>query len=302
MSNFLIIIFCLLVGYLLRQTSIVKPDGYRSINAWIIYVGLPATSFVYLPDLVWSRDLILALLGPVVIFGGSWLFVKLLEKPFRLSKRTVATLILVSGLSNTSFVGFPLVSYYFGEEMLKWAIISDQTTFFLLSSLGVIIAIKGTGSEGKINLIKTLKRVFTFPPLLACLTVLLISPWYNFSDFKPFFKTLAGTVTPLALFSIGMQLSFSFYKSELKIMSLSILYKLFLGPLAFILFCYFFSYKGEVAQIAAFEMAMPSLVATGIVLNEFGLNTKLGNGIIGVSIILGLITTYLAYNLINYLL
>ncbi|MGO3805679.1 MAG: AEC family transporter, partial [Sphingobacterium sp.] len=59
---------------------------------------------------------------------------------------------------------------------------------------------------------------------------------------------------------------------------------------------------GEVTQVAIFEMAMPSLVATSLVLQEFRLNSKLGNSVIGLSILIGLITTYLAYFLITYLL
>lgn len=303
MSNFLIIIFCLLAGYVLRRTSVLKADAYRSINVWVIYIGLPATSFRYLPGLSWGNELILAILGPVFIFAGSWLLIKLIEKPLRFSKRTSAAMILVSGLSNTSFVGFPLVSYYFGDTMLKWAIISDQMTFFLLSSIGIIIAMKGMGGVGtKLSISSLAKRAFRFPPLIACLLALLLSPFIDFTAFNPFFSTLSNTVTPLALFSIGMQLSFSFYKSELMVMSVSLVYKLIIGPLLFILICVLLSFEGVVAQVAAFEMAMPSLVATGIVLQEFGLNSKLGNAIIGVSIILGLITTYLAYHIVVYFL
>jgi len=303
MSNFLIILFCLFAGYSLKKAKIVKEDGFKAINTWVIYVGLPATSFLYLPELYWDKDILIALLAPWFIFLGSVIFIKILEKKLHLSKRTSHTLILISGLSNTSFVGFPLVASYFGGEMIKWAIICDQMTFFILSTLGVVLALQGQGGKNtKIPVSYMLKRVLTFPPLIGCILALLLPKFIDMDGLKPFFGQLSSTVSPLALFSIGMQLSLTFSKSEAFTMGISLLYKLILAPLLLIGALYFLRFQGEIVRIAAFEMAMPSLVATSMILQEFKLNTKLGNSIIGFSIVIGLVTTWLAYQCIHFLL
>ncbi|MGO3807317.1 MAG: AEC family transporter, partial [Sphingobacterium sp.] len=231
MSNFLIIIFCLFAGYLLRRAKVVKSDGYKAINTWILYIGLPAVSFKYLPGLQWDNTLLVALLSPAVLFAGAYLFIKCLERPLGLSARSSHTLILVSGFANTSFVGFPLVATYFGQQQIKWAIISDQSTFFLLSSIGTYIAIKGSlGKPLSVGFGQTAKRIVRFPPLIGCVLALVFSRVVDMRALDPFFSQLASTVSPLALFSIGMQLSFSFYRSEVFAISLSLFYKLIVGP------------------------------------------------------------------------
>lgn len=303
MSNFLIIIFCLFAGYLLKKTKLVKADGYKAINVWIIYIGLPATSFRYLPGLNWDNELLLLLLSPLFILLGSMVFISLLQKPLGLSRRTTSTLMLVSGFSNTSFVGFPLVAAYFGEDRVSWAIISDQVTFFLLSLLGTVIAIRaGSSQKEKVPFAYLAKRVFSFPPLWGCLGALVIPNILDLSSLNPFFQQLSSTVSPLALFSVGMQLSFTFYRSELFAISLSLLYKLLLGPALLLLLCYFLAIEGEIARVGIFEMAMPSLVATSLLLEQFKLNSKLGNSVIGFSILIGLLTSFLMYQCIIYLL
>ncbi|TDS11840.1 AEC family transporter [Sphingobacterium paludis] len=303
MSNFLIIIFCLFAGYVLKERKIVAANGFKSINAWIIYIGLPATSFTYLPGLTWDNRLLLSLLAPVFILIGAILFVMLLRQRLGLSRRTAHTLMLVSGFSNTSFVGFPLVATYFGEKQISWAIISDQMTFFLLSSVGTIIAIRGSSSRGNmVTFSQIVKKVLSFPPLWGCIGALLLPRFFDMQPLAPFFAQLASTVSPLALFSIGMQLSFSFYKSELYIVSLSLLYKLGLGPMLLLAICYFLHIRGEIAQVAVFEMAMPSLVATSLLLQQFNLNTKFGHTVIGMSILAGLVTTWLSYQCLTLVL
>ncbi|WP_085472855.1 AEC family transporter [Sphingobacterium psychroaquaticum] len=293
MFNFLMIAFCLLAGYLVRRFKLVPSDSYKAINIWVIYIGLPATAFKYLPTLAWDNTLLVAVVAPMLILLGSVMFVKVLGRFLRLSKRTAHTLMLVSGLSNTSFVGFPLVASYFGEDQVRWAIICDQVTFMLLSTVGIVIALRGgLGPRGAISFRPIAKRVFSFPPLIGCLLALSIPRFINIDTLSPFFHQLASTVSPLALFSIGMQMSFTFYRSEVVTMSLSLCYKLLLGPALLVLLFYLLDLKGDVVRITAFEMAMPSLVATSMVLQEFKLNVKLGNAIIGVSIILGLLTTW----------
>lgn len=303
MANFIIIVFCLLSGYILRISKVVKPDGFKAINSWIIYIGLPATSFYYLPDLKWDHTLSLCVILPCFILLGAIVFIKGVGKLLQLSRRTTYTLMLVSGFSNTSFVGFPLVASYFGEEYIKWAIISDQTTFFLLASVGTVIALQGSGgARSSVPVSYILRRVLTFPPFVGSVLALSLSSVVDFSGLQPLFAQLSATVSPLALFSIGMQLSFNFYRSEVAVMALSLLYKLCLGPGTLILATYLLGYSGRIAQVANFEMAMPTLVSTSLLLQEFRLNAKLGNSVIGMSIIVGLFSTWLAYQLIHVLL
>lgn len=304
MSNFLIIVFCLVIGYLFRKYKLVSKNDYRVVNVWVIYVGLPAIALLYIPKIDWNWSYVFTAILPLLIFWFSYLFFSILNYWLKCSKRTITTLSIVSGLSNTSFVGFPLIISFFGEDQLRIGIVSDQVTFFTLSTFGVLLA-AGSKSIFHSNKEKSyfiLKRLFTFPPFLACLFALAFGSSFNNEEVSAFFKALAATVSPLALFSIGLQLQFKNLDKEIKIISLSLFYKLVLAPSLVLGLAFFLGYKGMFFQVSVFEMAMPCLVASSMVLEKFGLNVKLSNTIIGLSIIVGLIFSFIWYSVINTLL
>lgn len=300
MSNFILIIFCLAAGIISRKFNWVAKDGFKALNAWVLYFGLPAISFNFLPKLSWDNSLLFTMLGPILVFSGSVLFFYLLEKFTKISKRTSHTLMLIAGLSNTSFVGFPLITAYYGTEALPIGIVSDQMTFFLLSTVGVVTAMKGSlKKKNQVDFGFILKRVFTFPPLIGCLLALTIPQFLDISSLDDFFKILGSTVTPIALFSIGLQLNFGIVKTEVPNITYALIYKLIVGPAIVAIIAFWLGLKGEIIQVSIFEMAMPSLVATSIILNQFKLNSKVGNSVIGLSIPIGLLTTYVWYYILN---
>ncbi|MHC8949335.1 AEC family transporter [Sphingobacterium hungaricum] len=295
MVNFVIIVFCLLAGYLFKRKNLVPANSYKAINAWIIYIALPAMSFTYLPYLKWHSELLFAFAAPILVFFGSVLFFYVLSKFITISKRNRVTLSLISGLSNTSFVGFPLISAYYDPEFIEIGILCDQMTFFMLSSFGVWFAIKASSKKNeKVDRLKIFKNIISFPPLIGCLLAIALSRFVDLEPTKPFFHQLASTITPLALFSIGLQLNLNL-GYQFKYISISILYILILAPLIALTASLLFKLKGDVVQISIFEMAMPSLVSTSMVLEKYKLNTGLGNSIIGLSILIGLVTTYFWY-------
>uniref|UniRef100_A0AAU6WU91 AEC family transporter n=2 Tax=Chryseobacterium TaxID=59732 RepID=A0AAU6WU91_9FLAO len=216
------------------------------------------------------------------------------------SGRSRSTLELVSGYSNTSFIGFPLVAAFYGENLLSIAVICDQTMFLALSTLGIIAAVKGGSRSGKVSAKFILKRLVTFPPLIGCIAALVLSRFIDFSPAEPFFDKLAATVSPLALFSVGLQLKFNGWKKLIPQMSVSMLYKLILAPALVLGLAMLAGIKGDVAKITVFEAAMPTVVTSSIIAEQFRLNTKLTNLTIGFSIIAGLFTSAIWYHLTEF--
>lgn len=304
MSNFIVIVFCLLVGYLLRYFKIAGNNDYKIVNVWVIYIGLPAIALLFIPQIQWSFAYVFTAVLPFVIFGFSYLFFRFINTWLHYSQRTITTLTIVSGLSNTSFVGFPLIISFFGEEQLKVGIVSDQVTFFTLSTIGILLAAgsKPIFSSTKEKAAYIFRRLFTFPPFLACLFALLFGTYLRNEELSSFFRLLAATVSPLALFSIGIQLQFKNIRKELKTISLALWYKLVIAPTLAIALALLFGLKGVFYQVSVFEMAMPCLVASSMIIDKFGLNVKLSNTIIGLSILLGLIASFFWYSVIFTLL
>lgn len=304
MSNFVVIFLCLLFGYLFRYFKLTKKGGHLTINTWVIYVGLPSVALKFIPQIDWNLDYIYTAALPFATFGLSYVFFKLLNIWAKFSKRTLYTLIIVAGLSNTSFIGFPLVSTYYGEEFLKVAIVSDQVTFFTLSLFGVLLAANSRDifNTGVQKYTYIFKRIITFPPLIACVIALIFHNYLEADVMQDVFSSFAATVSPMALFSIGMQLNFKRISKELNALYAGLLLKLGVIPVFVIVIFYALGLQGDFFRVSAFEMTMPCLVATSIVVEKFGLNVKFANTLIGISILIGVLLSFMWYSVINTLL
>lgn len=290
MANFLLIGICIIAGILFRKSKTLPKDAHKGINAWIIYIALPAVSFKYLPHISWSKALLFPALAPICVWLLGWLFITLYARLTKVSKATSGGLKLVSALSNTSFIGFPLIVAYFSEKEIATAIICDQVTFAILSTIGIVVAIRSSQQQ-KLSAGLVLKKVFTFPPLIGCVFALIIPPYVDLSSMDVLFDKLAGTVGPLALFSIGLQLKFGGWFSEIKHISFALLYKLILAPLGVLLIAVLLGLNGMITKITIFEMAMPTLLTAGVVADQYNLNPKVSNLVVGIGILLSFITT-----------
>ncbi|MFT3751165.1 MAG: AEC family transporter [Agriterribacter sp.] len=290
MTNFILTGLCILVGFLLRRYASLPKDAHKGVNAWIINIALPAVSFKYLPHIEWNRSLLLPVLMPVIIWLCAWLYVKIYTNLNPVSRQTAAALRLSTGLSNTSFVGFPLTVAYFGEQELSTAVICDQVTFMILATAGILLAINASGSSNP-SPQSIIRKIISFPPFIACIAALVIPIFVDISPLDSVFDKLAATIGPLALFSIGLQIKFNGWKDEIKHIRYALLFKLMLAPLIMLTIVWFANIKNHIAQVTVFEAAMPSFLTASIVATEYNLNPKLSTLITGISIAVSFITT-----------
>ena len=301
MINFVLIAVCIIAGMIFKSTKTIHPDAHKGINTWVLYLALPAVSFKYLPKVQWSLEMLFPILSTVLIAVGSSILVLFYSRIKNYSRRSRSTMELASGYSNTSFIGFPLIAAFYGEQYLSIAIICDQTMFLMLSTMGIITALKGGSKSGKISSIFILKRLFTCPPFLGCISALILSQFFNLDFAEPLFDKLAATVAPLALFSVGLQLKFNGWRKLIPQISTSMLYKLILAPLCVLVLALVFDIKEDIAKISIFEAAMPTVITSSIIAEQFRLNTKLINLIIGISILVGFVTTGIWFEIIEFL-
>jgi len=295
MDNFILIILCIVAGMVFKATKSIHPEAHKGINTWILYIALPSISFKYIPKIEWSLEILYPAASMVVLALGAYFLMQYYSKLKNYSNRSTSTLQLTSGYSNTSFIGFPLVSAFYGEEYLSIAIICDQAMFLTLSTLGIITALQG-GNNNTISAKFLLKRLFTFPPFIGCITALVLSSFIDLSSAEPLFNKLSGTVAPLALFSIGLQLKFNGWKKLMSQISMSMVYKLLIGPALILVL----GLKESLVKITVFESAMPTLVMSSVIAEQFKLNTKLTNMIIGISIIVGFFTLGIWYKVLEW--
>jgi predicted permease len=292
--NFILIAICLLSGLILRLSGILPENSHRGINAWILYIALPAVSLLYIPAITWSGALILPVIMPLLVWSGAWLFLKLLAQRCAFDRGTHATLLLTIGLGNTSFIGFPLTQAYFGDEGLRIAAICDQAGFIIFSTLGIMTALKAS-HHFEYGMKKMIKNIICFPSFLALVAALILPRFTNLALLNPLLTQVASTLVPLALFSVGLQLRFSGWKLELRPLFLGLVYKLLFAPAIVLCAAFAFQLKGIIPQTSVFEAAMAPMVTSAILAAEYQLNPRLPNLIVSIGIIISIATTGLWY-------
>ncbi len=291
MANFVLIALCISAGIILSKLNILPKDSHKSINAWVLYVALPALSFRYIPEIVWSWKMLLQIIGPVVVWCGSWLFVDLFSRMVKISQATRTAMIVTGGLGNTAFLGYPMISAFYGEGEIQNAILFDQVTFLLFSTVAVItILLSSSENSEKLSFKSIIGKVFRFPPFLGCLGALILSSVTDISPINPFLDKLVATVSPMALFSIGLQLKIGDWKAEMTNLTAGLFYKLMIAPALVLVLAIGLHATGTMAQLSVFEAGMSSHITASLLCGQYNRNPNLCNLMVGFGIVICFIT------------
>ena len=296
MSNFLIIVVALLAGYLLRYFSKalqLPPNTHQGVNAFVLYLSLPAMALYYVPKIHFSWQVALPIsVGGIVLMGAIFTFWigKLLLK---YNHQVFGALVMSCGFGNVSFLGYPLIDAYYGKEGIKTAVLIDQGTFLVLSLLGIPLAMLFVGKQVSAKFL--LKKLLLFPSFGA----FLIALTYNFLglDFAEVFqevcKRLADTLSPLALFSVGWQMQFRNIEVKWPYWGIGLLYKLFVAPA---IFFYFLSSPFSLNEkVIILQSAMAPMITASLIAAEQGLEPPLANFLVSIGIPISLLSTWFWY-------
>lgn len=301
--NFLLIIFCLVLGNLLRWTGKFPKNAPQAFNGFVIWISLPAVVLLQVPVLFSETQLNPEILIPIsmswILFTLSFVTFYFIGQKLKWSKPETGALILTAGLGNTSFVGFPLLESFFGQAGVQIGVLVDQPgTFLVLSILGLITASLYSPTEGRaVKPSAIAKRIFTFPPFIALIIAIL---WYFSGTYEKGILTsvlerFASTLVPLALVAVGFQLNFSraVLKRQWKPLSLGLGFKLILAPLFFFaLYVLILEIKTLPVRVAIIEAAMAPMITAAVVAEEFELNSEIASLMVGVGIPLSIATVY----------
>ena len=104
---------------------------------------------------------------------------------------------------------------------------------------------------------------------------------------------LSHTLVPLALISVGFQLSLSpaVLRKHTVALSSGLAFKLLFIPAFFTVFyVYLFNASGPMTRVTLLESAMAPMITAAIVAEEFGFDTEIANLMLGIGIPVSLIT------------
>jgi len=290
MSALLLLFTCLVLGALVARFARPPAGIVHGINWWVINIALPALVLALVPKVKVDTQLWFPVAAMWVVFFGAWLVFAVLGKVLGWSRERIGALTLVCGLGNTSFMGYPMMQALHGKEGLALAVVADQLGCFpLLASAGVAVASLYAGRTPQPAVIA--RRILTFPAFLSLVLGVIVGALGGWpSVVEGVFAPMGATLTPLALFSVGLQFKFHLGERQLPALLAGLGWKLLLAPLAAWGLGLAAGIGGLTLTVGVLQAAMAPMISAAILADEYKLEPSLANTVLGAGIVLSLIT------------
>lgn len=302
MSNILLLFLCLFLGFILKRGKLFPENGHIALNAFVLNISLSALSLYYIPKIEISSEVVFPIAVAWIGVILAIVFFGFLGKILGWNKTIVGALIMCAGFGNTSFVGIPVIEALYGKEGLKTLLLVDQPgSFVALSTIG--IGVCNYYAQGKNSFGQIFKKIIQFPPFLAfSLAIIMNVMQIDFpSIIEEVLEKLSATTVPLALVSVGSQLTYQKELQEKIPLFWGLIYKLIIYPLViFVLYFLIFGKRGSAMEISVLEAAMAPMITSALMASAHGLQPKLCNLMIGVGIPLSFLTLAVWYGILSY--
>lgn len=285
--------FIILMGVLLRKlqpSGLTLADTRRVISTLVLNLFYPALIFAVIPQVPLGGDIfsspISSMVGIVVGMLACWLFYPwLLKKGW--GKPELGALMLVCGLGNIISLGVPLLEAIQGKEAIRFAIYIDIMSITpMLWVVGLWIAIEwGKNDEPHQTPMRFVRSLLSMPPIWAFVGAILLNVYdISLPDFIQKAADMLGNVTMSGmLLVVGMSLSFKSLKDYKSIAIFASAIKLILVPAIVYLAANASITNVDTIQATVLIAATPSMMATMILSERYGLNTELLSTVLVVS-------------------
>lgn len=290
-ESFILTIVYLVTGIVLSRVFKLPRKSFNYLNLYAIYVALPAMVLLKIPELSYSADLVILAIMPWIMIGISAACVLAMSKVFSWKRNTVGALLLLVPLGNTSFLGIPMVSTFFGANAIPYAVIYDQLGSFLaLATYGSIILALYSHEGVMPDAYTILKKVISFPPFLSLIAALIL----RLITYPLFVKTglsiIAATLVPVVMIAVGFQLSFRLGNNIISPFLGGLAFKLIIAPVLALFICKLIGAEGLEAKVAVFESGMPPMVSAGALAVMANLSPSLSVALVGFGVLLSFLT------------
>jgi len=304
MTNFILLFIYISIGFLLKKSKLPVQNLHLKLNKFIISIALPAMILLETPKLKFTMDNMIPVYIAWATMIGSVFLVYLASKRYSFSREVTACLMLVSVLTNSTFVGIPVITVYYGAESLPFIVLYDQLGTSLWLAIYATIIVAYYSNKEEISFTSVSKKVLRFPPFIAFVFAVTFSLFFTQFTYPDIIKKILEIITlaivPCALISVGLQLQFKLDTNEIKPFTVSLVIKLILSPLIAIVICYIFGWSDLlIAKVSIMEAAMPAMITAGLIASINGFAPRLSNAIVAYGIAISLITSGLVYLIIN---
>jgi predicted permease len=264
----------------------------------VLNIALPALVLELVPRIHFQWHLWFLVVSQWAVLGGVWLLFSWLGPKLQWPRERTGAMILVCGLGNTSFVGYPMLDALRGREGLALGVVADQAGCFIALAVGgITVAALYSGRRPQPRQI--LRRVLLFPAFLALVAGIvagLCGGWPQ--ALADILARLGSTLTPLALFSVGLQFRLHLGRAQLGALGLGLGWKLLLAPALVYATGWLLGIHGLILIVGVLQAAMAPMISAAILADQNGLDPPLANSVLGAGIVLSLLTVPLINSLL----
>lgn len=291
MANPALVLILLLVaaGYASARLRVFPEDAADVLNRFVLYVCLPATILLRVPGLRFRSDLVVLAAMPWFLLGLVVALVLLASKAFGWRREVTGALLLCVPLGNTSFLGFPMLEALVSPEAVRLAVVYDQLgSFVMLATFGLVVQAR-YGGVGEADVRTMLRRIATFPPFLALVSAIAISPFGLPAAAEPVLERVGGALVPLAMFAVGLKTRIR-PPVDRGPFVFGLVVKMLVLPLVAWGVVTLLGTAHDVARVAVFESAVPPMITAGALAMMAGLAPELSAALVGYGIVLSMAT------------
>lgn len=278
----------LALGKLASAFKLFEESGAEAINRFVILIALPAMVLKVLPGLQLGPELLKLALIPYACAAGVGALVWFISGALGFPRATRIALVALSVVGNTAFLGYPMVRALLGEDALPAALVFDQFGSFVLLAAAIPWLIALAQSDKPPPKLALLKRMLSFPPLVAVALALLLPAPSGMA--LALVDKLAATLVPLSCFAVGLKLKFRLQAADRGPLALGLAAKLLAFPLLAALVAKALGLDPKLAQVAVFQAAMPTMISAAAMLASAGLKPELGAALVGYGLLLSMLT------------
>jgi len=297
------IFLLIILGIFLKRIGLVNAVFVSQTSKFVFKVSLPALIFLKIATVKISEAfdgaLILTSLSLVLIAAAiSWFVSSFIAK----SPADKGVLIQGSFRSNFAIIGLALIVNLIGESQLGKASLVLAFVMPLYNVLAVIALTVPFKSERKYNYFETTKEIIKNPLILSAL---IAAPFSIFrielgQVFTTTLSYLAKISLPLALISIGASLNLRNLKRASKLSFAAMFNKIILFPTIAVFTGIYLNFDANQLAIIYVLFASPTAIASFIMADAMGSNSKLASDIIVITTLFSIFTLSIGIVLLKY--
>ncbi|MFA9398963.1 MAG: AEC family transporter [Clostridiaceae bacterium] len=269
LNNITPLIIIIFLGFVMGKKFNLSVRSFSKLN---FYILIPAMIFVKIYETELDSDLIKVLVFTLVLLIILDISSRLIAKLFKFSNSMDSAFRNSVMFYNSGNFGLPLVTLVFQNSPYSSYAVSVQIMVLMIQSLFLNTLGFYNVGKGKLGTYDAIKMVLKMPTLYAILSGFLLKfITYDMHELFlwPSIDLLKDAAIPVALFTLGVQLSLSKIHIKNKNVYISVFTRLILGPIIAYGLILIFGFNGLVAQVLLISSSVPSTVNSVLIAVEF---------------------------------